>query len=155
MDLSTLKNPEGARRARKRVGRGPSSGTGKTSGRGHKGQKARSGYSARKGFEGGQMPLHRRVPKRGFHHEKRFVMAEVNVDVLECKFDDGEEVTTATLIARKLVDPTHGGVKLLGRGDLTKKLIVKVQAVSPGARVKIEAVGGTVECITLAGKVGG
>lgn len=152
MDLSTLKNADGARQARKRVGRGPSSGLGKTSGRGHKGQKARSGYSARAGFEGGQMPLHRRLPKRGFHHEKRHGMAEINVDVLESKFKAGDEVTPAILIDMELVDPMRGGVKVLGRGEITKKLIVKVQAVSPGARAKIEAAGGTIECIELAGK---
>jgi len=150
MNLNTLKNADGARKPRTRVGRGPSSGLGKTSGRGHKGQKARSGYSARAGFEGGQMPLHRRIPKRGFHHEKRFAMAEVNVDVLESRFDAGEEVTTASLVARAIVVPERGGVKLLGRGELTKKLIVKVQAVSPGARAKIESAGGSVECVKLA-----
>jgi large subunit ribosomal protein L15 len=147
MDLSTLKNAPGARKNRKRVGRGPSSGTGKTAGRGHKGQKARSGYSRRAGFEGGQMPLHRRIPKRGFHHRKRYPYVNVNLDVLDSAFDAGALVTPETLVAAGLIEMTKGGVKILGRGEITKKLTVKANEVTPGARAKIEAAGGTVDII--------
>lgn len=149
MDLSTLRNAPGARKDRKRVGRGPSSGLGKTSGRGHKGQKARSGYSRRAGFEGGQMPLHRRIPKRGFNHRKRYPYVNVNVDVLNSRFEDGAVVTPEVLLAKGLIEITKGGVKLLGRGEITKKLTVKVNEVSPGARAKIEAAGGTVDVIGI------
>ncbi|MGI6461604.1 MAG: 50S ribosomal protein L15 [Candidatus Hydrogenedentales bacterium] len=145
MDLNTLKEAPGARKSRKRVGRGPSSGRGKTCGRGHKGQKARSGYARRQGFEGGQMPLHRRLPKRGFFHESRFAMAVVNVAALEKAFDADAEVTPASLVKAGLVRPCKGGVKVLGDGELTKKLHVKVNAVSAAARTKIEAAGGAVE----------
>ena len=147
MDLSTLKNAVGARKERNRVGRGPGSGNGKTSGKGHKGQKARSGYSRRPGFEGGQMPLYRRLPKRGFRHRDRFPYAIVNVDVLDRIFEDGAVVTPETLIELGLARSCRGGVKILGRGDLSKKLAVKANVVSPGALAKIEAAGGTVELI--------
>ena len=140
MDLSTLQNAPGARKSRKRVGRGPSSGSGKTAGRGHKGQKARSGYSARRGFEGGQMPLHRRVPKRGFHHSKRYPVFNVNIDVLESKFEAGASVTPETLLAAGLIEVTKGGVKILGRGEITKKLTVTANEVTPGARADRESV---------------
>lgn len=150
MDLSTLKGAPGARKKRKRVGRGPGSGNGKTSGRGHKGQKARSGYSAPAGFEGGQLPLHRRLPKRGFRHQKRYPMAVINVDRLQELFSDGEEVTTAVLAKKKLVHEMRGGVKLLGRGEISKRLVVKVQAASPSARQKIEAAGGVLEIVPAA-----
>jgi large subunit ribosomal protein L15 len=149
MDLSTLKSTPGARKPGKRLGRGPSSGSGKTSGHGHKGQKARSGYSARRGFEGGQMPLTRRVPKRGFNHQKRYPFAIVNVDVLERVFDEGATVTPETIVAAGLADLTRGGVKILARGEIAKKLQVKVNAISPAARAKIEAAGGAVEIIAL------
>lgn len=149
MDLSTLETGPGARKKRKRVGRGPGSGKGKTAGRGHKGQKSRSGYSRRHGFEGGQMPLHRRLPKRGFHHDTRFPYALVNLDQLEKAFDAGAEVTPETLVEAKLVEPAKGGVKVLGRGELTKNIVVKVNAVSAGARKKIEDAGGTVELIEI------
>lgn len=152
MDLSTLTRGSGARKQRKRVGRGPGSGNGKTAGRGHKGQKSRSGYSRRAGFEGGQMPLHRRLPKRGFNHRDRFPLAIINLDTLNERFEAGVEVTPALLIEAGLVDETKGGVKVLGRGELTKKLTVKAQAVSPGACTKIEAAGGTVEIIVQPNK---
>lgn len=150
MDLSTLKRTPGVQKQRKRLGRGPGSGTGKTAGRGHKGQKSRSGYSRRQGFEGGQMPINRRLPKRGFYHGKRFPFAIVNLDVLETCFDSGAEVTPEVLIKAGLAEATNGGVKLLGRGEITKKLTVKVHAVSAGARQKIEAAGGSVEVLVAA-----
>ncbi|MFO7973358.1 MAG: 50S ribosomal protein L15 [Candidatus Hydrogenedentota bacterium] len=145
IDLSTLTDASGAMKKRKRVGRGPGSGRGKTSGKGHKGQKSRSGYSRPRGFEGGQMPINRRLPKRGFYHEDRFAMAVVNVAALEKAFDAGAEVTPASLVEAGLVRPSRGGVKVLGDGELTKKLSVKVHAVSGPARRKIEAAGGAVE----------
>ena len=147
MDLSSLSPAPGSKKPRKRVGRGPGSGTGKTSGRGHKGQKSRSGYSRRPGFEGGQMPLVRRLPKRGFRHSGRHPVAQVNLEALEEAFDDGAEVTTANLVEKKLVKDLKGGVKVLGRGDVTKKLNLKVNAISAAARSKIESAGGRVELI--------
>lgn len=147
MDLSSLAVAPGARKKRKRVGRGPGSGHGKTSGRGAKGQKARAGFSRRFGFEGGQMPLIRRLPKRGFSHGRRFPYAIVNVDALERAFDAGAEVTPEALIQAGLAEALKGGVKVLGRGELSKGLTVHVHAVSDGARQKIEAAGGTVEII--------
>ncbi len=147
MDLSTLSPAPGSKKPRKRIGRGPGSGSGKTSGRGHKGQKSRSGYSRRPGFEGGQMPLARRLPKRGFNHSERHPVAEVNLDALEKAFDDGAEVTTSGLVEKKLAKDLKGGVKVLGRGELTKKLTLKVNAISAAARTKIEGAGGTVELI--------
>lgn len=147
MDLNTLKHAPGARKNRKRVGRGPGSTRGKTAGRGMKGQKSRSGYRRRAGFEGGQMPLHRRLPKRGFRHLDRHPVEVVNVDTLGRIFEDGAEVTAEAIIEAGLVGATRGGVKVLGRGELTRKLLVTVHAVSPGARAKIEAAGGTVALI--------
>lgn len=147
MELHDLKNNPGARKKRKRVGRGPGSGHGKTSCRGQKGQKSRAGYSRHFGFEGGQMPLHRRLPKRGFHHENRWPMAVVNVDVLEKAFEAGAEVTAEAVVAAGLTRTTRGGLKVLGRGELTKALTIKVQAISPSAQKKIEAAGGSVEII--------
>ena len=149
MDLSTLSPAAGARKKRKRVGRGPASGTGKTSGRGHKGQKSRSGYSRRAGFEGGQMPLHRRLPKRGFRHSSRHPQAGINVDVLDRAFSDGDEVTAATVFERNLAKSVKGGIKILGRGELTKKLTVKTEGISASAREKIEGAGGTVELVEV------
>jgi len=149
MDLSTLRYMPGARKTRKRIGRGPGSGTGKTAGRGHKGQKARSGYSMRRGFEGGQMPLLRRIPKRGFHHRKRYPFATVNLDVLDRAFEANALVTPEVLLAARLVEVAKGGVKVLGRGELSKKLTVRVNEVTPTARAKIEAAGGTVEIIDI------
>jgi large subunit ribosomal protein L15 len=142
MNLSELKN-ENAKN-RKRVGRGTATGHGKTSGRGHKGQKSRSGYSRRTGFEGGQMPLNRRLPKRGFNHQKRIEFAVVNLDQLEKAFNAGDAVTSEALVAAGLAHKTTGGVKVLGRGELTKALTITVGAVSETARKHIEAAGGTV-----------
>jgi len=147
MDLSTLKKNPGSRSNRKRVGRGPGSGSGKTCGRGHKGQGSRSGYSRQSGFEGGQMPLHRRLPKRGFRHRDRFPFAIVNVDTLQAAFADGDTVTAEAAMAKGLAGQRKGGLKILGRGELTKKLTVVAQAISPGARAKIESAGGVVEIV--------
>lgn len=147
MELHDLKSNPGARKKRKRVGRGPGSGQGKTAGKGHKGAKARAGYSRRLGFEGGQTPLHRRLPKRGFNHANRSPFAIINLDVLEAAFETGAEVTTEAIIAAGLAKSARGGVKVLGRGEITKKLSLKVQAISPGAQEKVIAAGGTVELI--------
>ena len=149
MELSTLTTAPGARKKRKRVGRGPGSGHGKTSGRGHKGQKARSGYSRRAGFEGGQMPLNRRLPKRGFRHQKRHPFVVVDLGCLDKHFQAGAEVTPASLAERGVVESMQAGVKILARGDLTKALTVKVDAVSGNARDKIVAAGGTVELVAV------
>lgn len=147
MDLSDLTYTPGTRRTRKRVGRGPGSGTGKTSGRGQKGQRSRSGSVRRAGFEGGQTPLARRFPKRGFHHTGRHPAAEINVDVLNEAFNDGDEVTEAALVERGLVKKRKGGVKILGRGELTKKLAFTVHGISAGARAKVEGAGGSIALI--------
>jgi len=150
MDLSTLKTDPGARRKRRRVGRGPGSGLGKTAGRGHKGQKSRSGYSHKHSFEGGQMPLSRRLPKRGFHHGKRCPFAVVNLDSLARCFDDGAQVTCESIVKAGLTGEAAGGVKLLGRGAIDKRLTVQVNAISESARKKIEAAGGSVEIVAVA-----
>ncbi len=144
--LSTLKPPAGARSKRKRLGRGPGSGHGKTSGKGHKGQKARSGGSIRRGFEGGQMPLQRRLPKRGFKNIFRVQVDSVNLDVLETVFEAGE-VTPAQMRAKGVVPRKAAIIKVLGRGELTKKLDVKAHRFSASARTKIEAAGGTVHVL--------
>ncbi len=145
LELNNLSPAPGSRKKRKRIGRGPSSGHGKTSGKGHKGQKARSGYSRRLGFEGGQTPFMRRIPKRGFHHESRHEYAEVNLDILERHFEDGAEITAEALVGKHLVHLKRGGVKILGRGEITKKFALKVSAISASARQKVEAAGGSIE----------
>ena len=146
MELSNLRPAEGSKhKANYRKGRGHASGNGKTAGYGHKGQKARSG-APRPGFEGGQMPLYRRLPKRGFTNINRVEYAEVNVSTLN-KFEDGAVVDIQTLLDEKVLKKTLGGVKILGRGELTKKLTVKVNAFSETAKQKIEACGGTCEVI--------
>ena len=146
MDLSNLRPAEGAVHSDNfRRGRGHGSGNGKTAGKGHKGQKARSG-APRPGFEGGQMPLYRRLPKRGFKNRNTKDIVAVNVERLE-KFENGSEVTTESLIALGIISHARDGVKILGNGELTKKLTVKVNAVSEGAKAKIEAVGGTCEVL--------
>lgn len=147
-ELNTL-SPR-RRKPRKRVGRGSSSGHGKTSGRGMKGQKSRSGYSRQYGFEGGQMPLHRRLPKRGFVNPPRRPLAEVNLDVLDKAFEEGAEVTREALLAKHLVKKHYPGLKVLGRGELSKKLTVKADAFSATARQKIENAGGTIEMLERA-----
>ncbi len=144
MRLEELKPQEGSTHRKKIVGRGIGSGVGKTSGKGHKGQKARSGGGVRPGFEGGQMPLYRRLPKRGFTNifAKKYVT--VNVEVLD-KFNDGDEVTAETLLEKGIISKTLDGVKILGRGEVTKKLTVKVAKVSESAKEKIEKAGGKAE----------
>lgn len=147
MDLSNLKPAEGATHNDNfRRGRGHGSGNGKTAGKGHKGQKARSG-APRIGFEGGQMPLYRRIPKRGFTNRNTKYIVGINVSVLEDKFADGETVTVEELIEKGIIKNPRDGVKILGNGELTKKLNVKVNAFSEGAKTKIEALGGTCEVI--------
>lgn len=144
MDLSSLKPAPGSTtRDDFRRGRGHGSGNGKTAGKGHKGQKARSG-APRPGFEGGQMPLYRRIPKRGFTNRNHKEIVAINVSVLD-RFDNDTEVTVATLIEAGIVKNPRDGVKILGNGELTKKLTVKVNAVSKSAAEKIEALGGKVE----------
>ncbi|MEE8826183.1 MAG: 50S ribosomal protein L15 [Eubacteriales bacterium] len=146
MDLSNLSPAEGSRQSNNfRRGRGHASGNGKTAGKGHKGQKARSG-APRPGFEGGQMPLYRRLPKRGFTNRNSAVITAINVDALN-RFEDGTEVTPELLLQSGAVSKIVDGVKILGDGELTKKLTVKVNAVSASAKAKIEAAGGTVEVI--------
>ena len=146
MNLNELQPAEGSKFAPKRVGRGIGSGTGKTSGKGHKGQNARSGGGVRPGFEGGQMPLYRRLPKRGFTNRNSKTIVGINVSALE-RFENDTVVTVETLIEAGIVKNPRDGVKILGNGELTKKLTVKVDAVSEGAKAKIEAVGGTCEVI--------
>ena len=146
MDLSNLKPNEGTVSERSRVGRGHASGNGKTAGRGHKGQKARSGGSTRLGFEGGQMPLYRRIPKRGFKNYNYKEIIGINVSKLDV-FENGTEVTVETLIEAGIVKNPRDGVKILGDGELTKKLTVKVNAFSKSAEEKITAAGGTCEVI--------
>ena len=146
MDLSNLSPAMGSRQSDNfRRGRGHGSGNGKTAGKGHKGQKARSG-ATRPGFEGGQMPLYRRLPKRGFKNRNTKDIVAINVDVLN-RFEDGAEVTLESLLASGAVSRLGDGVKILGNGELSKKLTVKVSAVSESAKAKIEAAGGTVEVI--------
>lgn len=145
MNLHNLKPNRGAKHRIKRLGRGESSGLGKTSGRGHKGQKSRSGGGVRPGFEGGQMPLHRRLPKRGFNNIRfRDKIAVVNVSSLEERFEDGATVNMETLKAARLVKGTYDAVKILGNGDLAKKLTVENCKVSTSAKEKIEKAGGSV-----------
>ena len=147
MSLSDLKPPKGAKHAKKRVGRGQGSGNGKTAGRGHKGQKSRSGYKFKRGFEGGQMPLHRRVPKRGFHNPFRVEYEVVNLDTLGKFFEAGVVVTPDLLRERGIVQSVAGLVKVLGRGDLEKALTVRAHKFSGKAAEKIAAAGGQAEAI--------
>jgi len=146
--LNNLKAPAGATHKKKRVGRGPGSGLGKTAGRGNKGQKSRSGYSGKRGFEGGQMPLHRRLPKRGFTNIFKKVWAEVNLSDLEKHFAAGEKVTPEALVEKGLVRKTkQAAVVVLGAGEIAKALTVAVHRLSAAAKQKIEAAGGQVEVI--------
>lgn len=146
MDLSNLRPAAGSVHSDSfRRGRGHASGNGKTAGKGHKGQKARSG-APRPGFEGGQMPLYRRLPKRGFKNRNRKEIIAINVADLE-KFENDTVVTVEKLLEAGVVKHARDGVKVLGNGELTKKLVVKVDAVSEGAKAKIEAAGGTCEVI--------
>ncbi len=147
MNLTELKPAEGSRQSSFRVGRGHGSGNGKTSGRGHKGQKARSGGGVRLGFEGGQMPLYRRLPKRGIKkktHRNFVTIVSINVDRLN-QFEDGAVVNVEALKAAGIISNPKDGVKILGGGELTKKLTVTGCSYSESAKAKIEAVGGTAE----------
>ena len=146
MKLHELKPAEGSRQVRNRVGRGTSSGNGKTAGRGQKGQKARSGGGARLGFEGGQTPLFRRLPKRGFTNVNRKDYAVINLDVLN-RFEDGAEVTPVALVEAGIVKNEKAGIKVLANGELNKKLTVKAAKFSKAAQEAIEAAGGSIEVI--------
>ena len=146
MDLSNLKPPKGATRNRKRVGRGPGSGLGKTAGRGNKGAQSRSGYHKKRGFEGGQMPLHRRVPKRGFHNPFRVEYAVVNLDDLAARFEAGTVITPDVLRAARLVT-TKQKIKVLARGEIGVALTIKVHKFSGKAAEKIAAAGGSIETL--------
>ncbi|HZJ77370.1 MAG TPA: 50S ribosomal protein L15 [Clostridia bacterium] len=147
MKLHELSPTPGSKKERKRVGRGISAGQGKTAGRGHKGQKARAGRGMHPGFEGGQMPLQRRVPKRGFVNIFRKEMTIVNVAALEKHFADGAVVNVEALIQAGLVKKVMDGVKILGKGEISKKLTVEANAFSETAKQKIEAAGGKAEVI--------
>lgn len=146
MKLHELSPAPGSRKERKRVGRGTSSGTGKTSGRGHKGQNARSGGGVRPGFEGGQNPLYRRLPKRGFVNPTRKEYAVVNIQDLN-NFAEGTEVTPEVLVESGIVKNTKSGIKILGNGEVSVKLTVKANKFSQSAVEKIEAAGGKTEVI--------
>jgi large subunit ribosomal protein L15 len=147
MTMNNLRPPKGAKRPKKRVGRGPGSGHGKTASRGSKGAKSRSGFRVRRGFEGGQTPLHRRVPKRGFHNPFRVEYLVVNLDTLAQAFDGSAPVTPEALRERGLVRQTTGLVKVLGRGEIAKALTVKAHKFSGSAAQKIAAAGGVAEVI--------
>ena len=146
MNLSELRPADGSKHSQNfRRGRGHGSGNGKTAGKGHKGQKARSG-ATRIGFEGGQMPLYRRLPKRGFHNRNTKIIVTINLDTLN-RFEDGAEVTVESLVNMGIVKNPRDGVKVLGNGELTKKLDVKLHAFSASAVEKIQALGGKAEVI--------
>ena len=147
MKLHELSPAEGSVKERYRKGRGAGSGNGKTAGRGHKGQNARSGGGVRPGFEGGQLPLYRKLPKRGFHNRFSTEYTEVNVEMLNKKFDDGAGVDAEAMLAAGVIGKVRDGVKVLGRGELNKKLTVKAAAFSESAKAKIEAAGGTCEVV--------
>ena len=144
MKLNELSPAQGSAKAAWRKGRGPGSGNGKTAGKGHKGQNARSGGGVRPGFEGGQLPLYRKLPKRGFKNRFAINYAIVNVDALN-KFEDGAVVDLEALLAAKIVRKELDGLKVLGNGELTKKLTVKATVFSATAKEKIEAAGGKIE----------
>ncbi len=146
MYINELSPVEGSTQGGKRKGRGHATGNGKTAGRGHKGQKARSGGGVRIGFEGGQMPLARRIPKRGFHNIFAEPMETVNVSALE-KFEDGATVNVCDLLEKGILSKCVYGVKVLGNGELTKKLTVRASAFSAGAKEKIEKAGGKAEVV--------
>jgi large subunit ribosomal protein L15 len=147
MDLSKLKPAEGSKHSKKRVGRGQGSGQGTQAGRGHKGAKSRSGYKFKRGFEGGQMPLHRRVPKRGFHNPFRVEYAVVNLDDLVARFDAGVEVTPELMRSSGLVRDARLPIKVLARGDMSKKLSVRAHKFSGRAAEKLAAAGGSAQVI--------
>ncbi|BAI81209.1 50S ribosomal protein L15 [Deferribacter desulfuricans SSM1] len=146
MELHDLRPAKGSKKAKKRVGRGTGSGLGTTAGKGTKGQKARSGGGVRPGFEGGQMPLYRRLPKRGFSNKKFATVYEiVNLNQLEMKYSDGEIVNIETLKEKSLIKGNKDGVKVLGNGELTKKLIIDVDKISGSAAEKVKKVGGEIK----------
>jgi large subunit ribosomal protein L15 len=147
MSLNNLRPPKGAKHKKRRVGRGPGSGHGHTASRGHKGAKSRSGFRFKRGFEGGQMPLHRRVPKRGFTNPFRVEYAVVNLDTLAEVFEAGSSVTPELLRERGLVRKTGVRIKVLGRGDISKKLTVQAHKFSGTAAEKIAAAGGVAEVL--------
>ncbi|MGI6129295.1 MAG: 50S ribosomal protein L15 [bacterium] len=147
MDLSTLSPAPGSKRDRRRVGRGIGSGLGKTSGRGHKGQKARSGGTKAPGFEGGQKPLHLRLPKRGFYNPFRVEYQVVNLSTLQERFNADTEVTPESLLKAGIIKNLNGRVKVLAYGDLTKPLVIRAHAFSKAASEKIAAAGGKAEVI--------
>ena len=148
MDLSNLKPPKGAKHSKKRIGRGQGSGQGKTAGRGHKGAKSRAGFKFKRGFEGGQMPLHRRVPKRGFHNPFRVEYEVVNVDTLAERFEAGTVVTPELLREHGLIGGSaKRKVKVLARGDVSKALTIRAHKFSGKAAEKIAAAGGAAEAI--------
>jgi large subunit ribosomal protein L15 len=146
--LNNLRPAEGSTHKKKRVGRGPGSGLGKTAGRGNKGQKSRSGYSGKVGFEGGQMPLQRRLPKRGFTNIFKKQWIEVTLATLEQSFASGDEITPETMHGRGVIAKGKRDIVVLGTGELTKALTVSAHRFTKGARQKIEAAGGTVNVIT-------
>ena len=149
--LNNLKAPAGGTHKKKRVGRGPGSGLGKTSGRGNKGQKSRSGYSGKRGFEGGQMPLHRRLPKRGFTNIFKREWAEVNLADLERQFEAGATVTPEALVEKGLVRKSQqSSIVVLGNGELQKSLTISAHRFSASAKEKIESAGGKAEVIEAA-----
>lgn len=147
MKLYELSPAAGSTKVRKRIGRGTGSGNGKTAGKGHKGQLARAGHGMRPGFEGGQMPLQRRVPKRGFNNIFGTEMAIVNISSIDKMFDDGATVTIDALVECGLVKKVLDGVKVLGNGEITKALTIQANAFSESAKAKIEAAGGKAEVI--------
>ena len=147
MDLSNLHPPKGATHSKKRIGRGQGSGQGVQAGRGHKGAKSRSGFKHKRGFEGGQMPLHRRVPKRGFHNLFRQAYEVVNLDALSERFDAGTEVTPDLLREQGLVARSAERIKVLARGDISKALTVRAHKFSGKAAEKIAAAGGKAEVL--------
>jgi large subunit ribosomal protein L15 len=147
MSLNNLRPPKGAKHVKKRIGRGQGSGSGKTAGRGHKGAKSRSGFKFKRGFEGGQMPLHRRVPKRGFHNPFRVEYDVVNLDQLAARFDAGAVVTPEALRELGLVSGGVRPVKVLARGEISKQLTVRVHKFSGKAAEKIAAAGGAAETL--------
>jgi len=152
MSLSNLRPPKGAKHARKRVGRGPGSGHGKTASRGSKGAKSRSGFRFKRGFEGGQMPLHRRVPKRGFTNIFRVEYAVVNLDTLAEVFEAGSAVTPELLRERGLVRASRAPIKVLGRGEISKALTIKAHKFSGSAAEKIAKAGGKAETLEAKGQ---
>jgi large subunit ribosomal protein L15 len=150
MDLSRLKPADGAKHPKKRIGRGHGSGQGTQAGRGHKGAKSRSGFKFKRGFEGGQMPLHRRIPKRGFHNPFRVDYAVVNLDTLAERFDAEAVVTPELLRESGIITRSRGLVKVLARGDISKKLTVRAHKFSGKAAEKIAAAGGAAEVLGAA-----